>query len=190
MWNSPTNLSIKSLKDDILTLISGPFLQDPSCSRYADFTATIYMDYHSIIAPLALSPKPLGFLDPLNPWVWLATLVSIPIFIITMGLFEMLYHTGYRGYRIDWNSIVGFVLRVTTNQSSSELLKKGLPVHKKVLTLTWVLVFFVILVSYAGTRDRKRRLVVHYFLPGQSDAGPGIATWAFSSRAGRAWSLF
>ena len=106
------------------------------------------MDYHSILVPLALSPKPMGFLYPLNPWVWLATLISIPIFIITMWLLDFTYHGGYK---TDWNSAVGFVLRVTTNQSSLEPFKKNLPEYKKLLILTWAFALFVILVSYAGT---------------------------------------
>ena len=127
-------------------LLPGPFLQDPSCSRFADFTATIYMDYHSIIVPLKFSSQPLSFLYPLNPLVWTATAVSIPVFILAMGLLDMYY---CRGFRIDWSSIVEFALRTAMNAKDAPL--QHLSPHKMVLMFSWIFVFFIITQSYAGT---------------------------------------
>ena len=132
----------------VLNLLPGPFLQDPSCSRFADFTATIYMDYHSIFVPLKFSSQPLSFLYPLNPLVWMATAVSIPFFILAMGLLDMFY---YRGYRVNWSSIVEFTLRTAIHESSATEALQNLRSYKKLLMITWIFVFFIITQSYAGT---------------------------------------
>ena len=126
----------------------GPFLQDPSCLRFVDFTATIYMDYHSIIVPLIFSPQPLSFLYPLNPYVWMATLISIPVYMLAMGFCDMYF---YRSFRIKWSPIVEFVLRTAMNEhSAADKMKLRVMFYKRVLMMTWIFVFFIITQSYAG----------------------------------------
>ena len=106
------------------------------------------MDYHSIIVPLKLSSQPLSFLYPLNPWVWMATAVSIPVFILAMGLLDIYF---YRSFTIQWSPIIEFVLRTAINEHSATEKLQDLKSYKKVLLFTWIFVFFIITQSYAGT---------------------------------------
>ena len=126
------------------------------------------MDYHSILVPLKFFSQPLSFLYPLDPLVWMATLISIPMFMLAFGFLDM---TFYRTSRIHWNSIIEFVLCSAINEHSATEKLRDLRYYKKVLMFTWIFAFFVITQSYAGSQKssslfHRRRFFCHLYLFG------------------------
>ena len=108
------------------------------------------MDYHSILVPLKFFSQPLSFLYPLDPLVWMATLISIPVFMLAFGFLEMSF---YRTARIDWSSIIEYVIRTAFHDPSAAEKLKDLRSYKKMLIITCIFVFFIITTSYAGTKE-------------------------------------
>lgn len=126
------------------------------------------MDYHTIFVPLKFSPQPLSFLYPLDPLVWMATLISIPMFMLALGFLDM---TFYRTSRIHWSSIIEFVLCSAINEHSATEKLRDLRYYKKVLMFTWIFAFFVITQSYAGSQR------VLYFPPEEIFLSPVLVWW-------------
>ena len=108
------------------------------------------MDYHSILVPLKFFSQPLSFLYPLDPLVWMATLISIPVFMLAFGFLDMSF---YRTPKIHWSSIIEFVLRTAMHDPSAAEKLKDLRSYKKMLIITCIFVFFIITTSYAGTKE-------------------------------------
>ena len=67
-----------------------------------DFTSPIYMDGFAIVVPLSFKADVWAFLEPFSGEVWNLSFLSIPSFLLAMGLAEYL-----GGYSIDLAWILG-----------------------------------------------------------------------------------
>ena len=84
----------------------GPFARTESWSRAVDFSSTIYTDGFTIVVPLRSETQVWSFLEPLSLNVWILSIISIPIFLLAMGLAEYAYYGVF-----NWGIVTGFVLR-------------------------------------------------------------------------------
>ena len=67
-----------------------------------DFTSPIYMDGFAIVVPLSFKAHVWAFLEPFSAEVWNLSFLSIPSFLLAMGLAEYL-----GGYSMDSVWILG-----------------------------------------------------------------------------------
>ena len=85
------------------------------------------------------------FADPFTYHVWLLISISIPIYLVIMGLSEYLYDGS-----VDWDSLCGFVLRNTLSEQNCKPIDYT-QAYQKVLIIVWLLSVFVLVQSYAGS---------------------------------------
>ena len=71
-----------------------------------DFSIPILNEYWTIAIPIKLDVEVWSFLNPFDPEVWIASLVSIPIFMLAMITADYLFFGTLR-----WKASVSFVLR-------------------------------------------------------------------------------
>ena len=122
----------------------GPFGQNPSRSKAVDFSLPIINDYYSIAVPITSKDDLWSFLHPFNLEVWIASLISIPIFMTAMVLADYLY-TG----SLKWGTSISFVLRIALLDKSLKIPHKT--IYKSIFVIIWALSVFVLAQSYAGT---------------------------------------
>ena len=88
------------------SFFTGPFSQTESWSRAVDFSSAIYTDGYTIVVPLRFEAQVWSFLEPLSSGVWVLSILSIPTFLLAMGLAEYAYCGNFH-----WGIVAGFVLR-------------------------------------------------------------------------------
>ena len=81
--------------------IPGPFdIMYPN-SESVDFTSTITTGYMSVIVPITTKNDIWSFVNPLEFEVWIFWIISIPIFIVSMGVADYIANRC-----IDWDTLV------------------------------------------------------------------------------------
>ncbi len=84
-------LAINRFKKGCFHSSLGPFMA--TAERYAaiDLSRTIYVDTKSILLPVQRVRDPLALVRPFHWEVWMAILVALPVFLITVAFCEFLY---------------------------------------------------------------------------------------------------
>ena len=124
--------------------ILGPFTPTVSRSEAVQFTSMIDVASHyAIVAPLRLEADILAFAYPLTSEVWIATIISVPLYILVMCVADYFF-CGV----VDWETNIGFVLRNTLTEHIDSLPDRRL--YQKVLVLFWALPIMIIVFAYAG----------------------------------------
>ena len=78
-----------------------------------------------------------SFIAPLDNITWICILISIPIVILAMGSVEYVAFNK----RVDWDTLVGFVLRNVLSENLATMPDKK--PHHKILVFAWVWPCFV-----------------------------------------------
>ena len=120
----------------------GPFIPTYGRSRSVDFSP-IMMEYYSIVLPIKFK-KDLGLvIRPFDPIVWISSLTTIPIFIAAMGIANYIFLRS-----VKWGTVSGFALRIVMEENAVRLYEEY--VFQKILTIVWLVSFFVLSKSYSG----------------------------------------
>ena len=134
--------------------VSGPFIPTYGRSRSVDFSP-IAMEYYSIVMPLQLKNDMGLIIRPFDPEVWIFSLISIPVFIATMGLANYIFLNMVR-----WDRVFGFALRIVFVEPAVMLYEKY--AYQKILSIVWMASFFVLARSYSGeSYSTKIELLCH-----------------------------
>ena len=99
--------------------------------------------HYAIVAPLRLEPDILAFAYPLTSEVWIATIISVPLYILVMCVADYFF-CGV----VDWETNIGFVLRNTLTEHIDRLPDRRL--YQRVLIFFWALPIMIIVEAYAG----------------------------------------
>ena len=94
--------------------------------------------------PLKQKSKMWYIAHPFTYPVWLLIIISIPVYIITMGLANYVYCR-----YADWNSVSGFVIRNALSEQNSGI-PKHTQVHQAVLITIWLWSVLLLVQSYSG----------------------------------------
>ena len=103
------------------------------------------MDHYSIMVPLKPMEKLWSFLGPLDSRVWIAFLLNIPTFILTMGLANYIYYK-----KINWRPLIDFVLRAAMVDNSDVGSYGFEKTYQKILALFWIWAMFLLTAAYSG----------------------------------------
>ena len=96
-----------------------------------------------LVVPLLLESDIWAISDPLADEVWYASIISVPLYLLAMGLADYVFFQ-----KMNWRALSGFVLRnVFTEHSQLPRCKR---VYQKVLIIFWVAPIYVLAQSYAG----------------------------------------
>ena len=80
---------------------------------------------------------------PFATEVWIFSLLSIPIFVMTMGLANYILLG-----RVGWNGVSGFALRIVFVEPAVTLFEKY--AYQRLFSIVWIMSFFVLAKSYSG----------------------------------------
>ena len=122
----------------------GPFAPTLSRSEAVDFSLPIINEQYSIAVPIKSEDDLWSFLHPFNLEVWIASFISIPIFMIAMVSADYLY-TG----SLKWGISISFVLRIALMEQSLKIPDKT--IYNRIFVIIWTASVFVLAQSYAGT---------------------------------------
>ena len=103
------------------------------------------MSHYTIVVPVKPKDNIWSFLHPLAYQVWIGILISIPMFILSMGLANYFFYK-----YIDWGIVVDFVLRVAMVDErpiQSFILKMK---YQKIMAIVWMWALFILSQAYAG----------------------------------------
>ena len=84
------------------------------------------------------------FIDPLTHEVWIGFIISIPLYLLAMGLADYLY-----GRSVDLGALTGFVIRNALSEQNSRL-PSHTKAYQKILLMIWVWSMIVLVQAYAG----------------------------------------
>ena len=87
-------------------MLSGTFVPTSSRLKAVDFSVPILNEFWTIAIPIKSEVDVWSFLHPFAPEVWIASLASIPTFMMAMIMADYLYFGTLR-----WEASVSFVLR-------------------------------------------------------------------------------
>ena len=124
---------------------------------------------YTIVTPLNLENNNdiWAFVKPFDYWVWINLLISVPYFILILGIADyvakgmMIYKSltgtflkkyiislkGFKG-PIDWETLIGFTIRNVLSENEADPPSKK--VYQKILVYAWVWSCFVLVCCYAG----------------------------------------
>ena len=127
-------------------LFSGPFASTLDRTNFVDMSRPLSSGFWAVVIPIETRSNMWFYTDPFSDNVWLTIVLSIPIYIIVMGL---VYHL-YSGIG-DWSRVSGFVIRNALSEQNG-----GLPehasarVHQKILVIIWLWCTLVLVQAYSG----------------------------------------
>ena len=101
------------------------------------------MGTHEIIVPLHKENDLLSFTKPLATEVWIFSFITIPLFTLAMALADYL-----AGIEVDWEYLVGFVLRNIFSETMGNL--RDRKAYQKFITCIWMFSSFLLVMCYAG----------------------------------------
>ena len=128
----------------MIQCLLGPF--SVTNNRYAavDFTFIPLESYFTIVVPLRLESDTWSMIDPFSYEVWFIVILYIPLYVIIMGLADYVFCG-----TVDWEALVGFILRTTLSENDSNL-PENKWAYQKLFLIFWISSVFVLIQSYAG----------------------------------------
>ena len=112
-------------------------------SQSVEFTSAITTGYMSVIVPITIENNIWSFVNPLEFDVWILWIISIPIFILAMGVAD------YIATRvIDWETLVGYVLRNVLTEHAKRIPDKES--YQKMFVIVWTFSSFVLVMAFCG----------------------------------------
>lgn len=109
-----------------------------------DFTIPLTNSFATVVVPLKVESNIWFFIDPFSYWVWIGLLISIPIYLITMGLTNYLF-----GGDTHFDEVTVFILRNALSEQNATLPNHG-KAYQKLLIMTWIWCMLILVQSYAG----------------------------------------
>ena len=110
-----------------------------------DFTRPVGRGYYAVVIPLKSKSNMWYFIDPFHCTVWIMFFLSIPIYLIAMGLSDYVY----MGFT-DWDVMCGFVIRNALSEQNHTLPDQSMA-YQKIFIAIWTTSIFVLVQSYAGS---------------------------------------
>ena len=101
---------------------SGTFTPTSSRLKAVDFSVPITNDYWAIAVPIKSEVDVWSFLQPFTSEVWIASIVSIPTFMMAMVTADYLYFGSF-----SWEPSVSFVLRIALVEHSFKVPDRNRP---------------------------------------------------------------
>ena len=129
----------------IYALYQGPIDTAYSFSKAVEYSSYLIMCHHTIVVPVRPRDNLWSFLHPLTYQVWAGILLSVPIFILAMGLANRVFYKD-----IDWATVSNFVLRVTMGDEGPIESYKLIMNYQKLMAVVWMWAVFIFTQSYAG----------------------------------------
>ena len=123
---------------------SGPFTLTLDRTAAVDFTHPAIESYHGVVVPLQHRSKMWYIADPFTYYVWLLTIVVIPLYIIAMGFGDYIYHGS-----VQWDKLSGFIIRNALSEQNSSLPNNS-NIYQKIFIITWVWSIIVLVNAYSG----------------------------------------
>ena len=122
----------------------GPFALTSDGMNAVDYSYEIGDNYYSIVFPLEHGSKKWFFIDPFSPSVWLCFIISLPIYLLAMGMADYLFN----GYA-DLGKLSSFIVRNAMSEQNYAL-PNDKQVYKRILIAIWAWCMLVLVQSYAG----------------------------------------
>ena len=123
----------------------GPFAPTPGRWQVSDFTIPFGNGGMVAIVPFRPSGNDMAvIMRPFGWKLWFCVLVSPFIFLLSMALSDKLFHGDFK-----WWKQIDFILRSILMHSSASL--PDARYHNKIVTLTCLLVFYILALAYTGT---------------------------------------
>ena len=97
----------------------------------------------NVIIPITPENNIWSFINPFGFEVWIIWIISIPIFILSMGAADYIANRD-----INWDTVVGFVLRNVFSEHLKRMPDKKS--YQKIYVLVWTLCCFVLVMAFAG----------------------------------------
>ena len=110
-----------------------------------DFTRPVGRGYYAVVIPLKSKSNMWYFIDPFHSYVWILFFLSIPVYLIAMGLSDYVY----MGVT-NWDIMCGFVIRNALSEQNSILPDQSMA-YQKIFIAIWTSTTFVLVQSYAGS---------------------------------------
>ena len=110
-----------------------------------DFTRPVGRGYYAVVIPLKSKSNMWYFIDPFHSNVWILFFLSIPVYLIAMGLSDYVY----MGVT-NWDIMCGFVIRNALSEQNSILPDQSMA-YQKIFIAIWTSTTFVLVQSYAGS---------------------------------------
>ena len=102
--------------------------------------------FWAVVIPIETSSNMWFFTDPFSDNVWLGIVISIPIYIIVMGLVCHFY-SGIG----DWSTVSGFIIRNALSEQNGSLPDHASArMHQKIFVIIWLWCTLVLVQSYSG----------------------------------------
>ena len=134
----------QQILDSLIHTFVGPFSKTSDRVNAVDFTVQVADGYYSVVLPLKHESKMWFFIDPFSYSVWLGFLLSIPIYVLAMGLADYLF-CGH----VDLDDLTGFIMRNALSEQNFAP-PNNTQTYKKILIITWIWSMLVLVQSYAG----------------------------------------
>ena len=109
-----------------------------------DFTFIPVESSFTIVVPLRLESDTWSMKDPFSYEVWCMVTICIPLYVIIMGLADYVFCGS-----VDWEALIGFVLRIALSENDSNL-PENKWAYQKLFLICWISSVFVLVQSYAG----------------------------------------
>ena len=103
----------------------------------------IFLNTYNIIIPLITENDIWSFINPFRYEIWIFTLISIPVYILAMGVAEYIADR-----HVNWEILIGFVMRNVCSDPMGKLPDKR--PYQKILVIVWVWSCFVLVMAFAG----------------------------------------
>ena len=84
------------------------------------------------------------FIDPFTHEVWIGIVISIPLYLLAMGIANYLY-----GRSVDMDAVTGFIIRNALSEHKSRL-PSHTRAYQKILLMTWIWSMIILVQAYVG----------------------------------------
>ena len=101
--------------------------------------------HYPLIIPLRIEHDEWALLKPFSLWVWVVSLVCLPLYLVIMGLADYVFWGS-----VKWQTLFGFVLRIFLSEHAHKPTNDKM-VYQKILLISWMGPVFVLVTLYAGT---------------------------------------
>ena len=124
----------------------GPFGRARDMFGNVEFIDSLTGEAHyPLIIPLRIEDDGWALLNPFSIWVWIASLVCLPLYLAIVGLADYVFWGS-----VKWQTLIGFALRILLSEHVKKLPNDKMA-YQKILLVSWIGPVFVLVTLYAGT---------------------------------------
>ena len=114
-------------------------------SQSIEFSTPLYVDHFSGIIPVKPMDDLWSFVRPLDSEVWLAFLITIPTFILAMGLSNYIFYN-----ETHWGPLIDFVIREAMVEHLHITRYRFNRTFQATFAITWIWAMFFLTSPYSG----------------------------------------